>query len=315
MIYETVFGDEVYPWAKEQIHSFFARAEAAGVIEQSPLSSPLPSPTAESPSPVNTPTPKPETPTLPRRSSTGSGQDARRTGRIPVPELVTVPAGYFWMGSDKRIDKDARDNELPQHRLYLPGYRIGKYPVTNEEYAAYLSATGHSAPYEWETNRAKLDHPVIYVRWRDSMAYCRWLSEATGVSYRLPSEAEWEKSARGSDGRIYPWGNQPPDERRCNFNRNVGDTTPVGNYPAGVSPYGCYDMAGNVWEWTGSLYREYPYRSDDDREAEEGDGGRRVLRGGSWYHNSASVRAALRNWAGPDNRYYDVGFRLVAPGL
>jgi len=201
-LYETFVAEELVPWAKAQWQSIFAQAEAAGVIEQSPLSSPLPSPTGESPSPVETPTPKPETPTPPRRPSTGSGQDTRRTGRIPVPEMVTVPAGHFWMGSDKRIDKDARDDELPQHRLYLPGYRIGKYSVTNEEYAAFLAATGHRDPYNWNERQSKLDHPVTGVAWLDATAYCRWLSEARGRAYRLPSEAEWEKAARGSDGRI-----------------------------------------------------------------------------------------------------------------
>ncbi len=313
-LYETFVAEELVPWAKAQWQSIFAQAEAAGVIEQSPLSSPLPSPTAESPSPIETPIPKPETPTPPRRSSTGSGQETRRVGRIPVPETVTVPAGHFWMGSDKRIDKDAWDHELPQHRLYLPGYRIGKYPVTNEEYAAFLTATGHSVPHRWEENRTKLDHPVVYVTWLDATAYCRWLSETTGRDYRLPSEAEWEKAARGSDGRIYPWGNQPPDERRCNFDNNVDDTTPVGSYPAGVSPYGCFDMAGNVWEWTNSLYRGYPYRFDDGREESEHKGNEsRVLRGGAFYGNRKEARCASR-WYDPWFRHYYRGFRL-ATGL
>ena len=322
-LFETFVAEEVYPWAAEQWRGIFAQAEAAGVIEQSPLASPLPSPTGESPPPVETPTPKPETPTPPRRPSTefrqaqptSSGRDTRRTGRIPVPETVTVPAGHFWMGSDSRIDKDARDKELPQHRLYLPGYRIGKYPVTNEEYAAFLAATGHQQPRGWEGNRSKLDHPVTDVSWLDATAYCRWLSEATGQVYRLPSEAEWEKAARGSDGRIYPWGNQPPDERHCNFNGNVGSTTSVGIYPAGVSPYGCYDMAGNVWEWVNSRHEKYPYRSDDGRE-ESGrkEDERRVLRGGSFHYVRLFSRCAYRSGNNPDyrNRYF--GFRLFSPG-
>lgn len=313
-LYETFIADEVVPWTKEQWRAIFAKAEAAGVIEQSPLSSPLPSPTIESPSPIETSTFKPETPTPPRRPSTGSGQDTRRTGRIPVPELVTVPAGHFWMGSDKRIDKDARDNELPQHRLYLPGYRIGKYPVTNEEYAAFLAATGHGEPYGWEQNRSKLDRPVVGVTWLDATAYCRWLSEATGQTYRLPSEAEWEKAARGSDGRIYPWGNQPPDARRCNFNENVKDTTPVGSYPAGVSPYGCYDMAGNVWEWTSSRWGSefgYPYRGDGGRENLESEGPR-VLRGGSWWSKPEWVRCAYRLRSLPRDGDGIDGYRLAS---
>ncbi len=306
-LYETFVSNELVPWAAEQWRGIFAQAEAAGVIERSPLSSPLTSPTAESPSPVETPTPKPETPTPPRRTS--------RPGRILVPEMVTVPAGHFWMGSDKRIDKDADDDELPQHRLYLPGYRIGKYPVTNEEYAAFLAATGHRKPYRWEENQSRLDHPVVDVSWDAATAYCRWLSETTGQRYRLPSEAEWEKAARGTDGRIYPWGNQPPDERRCNFNNNVKDTTPVGSYPAGVSPYGCYDMAGNVWEWTSSLSWDYPYRADDGREVQVEDGnGLSVYRGGAYWVDRKLVRCAYRGWylAGDGND--DNGYRL-ATGL
>jgi len=310
VLLETVFGDEVYPWVKAQWRSFFAQAEAAGVIEQSPLTSPLtsplPSPTAESPPPVQTPTPKPETPTPPRR------------GRIPIPEMVTVGAGHFWMGSDKRVDRDAEDDELPQHRLYLSAYRIGKYPVMNEEYAAFAAATGHRVPYPWKGNQPpaeKLNHPVVNVSWDDAVAYCRWLSEATGQHYRLSSEAEWEKAARGTDGRIYPWGNPPPNERRCNFKRNVDGTTPVGSYPAGVSPYGCYDMAGNVWEWTQSLRRGYPYRSDDGREEQaESGSGVRVLRGGNYWNDSSGARCASRYRHRTGDGSYDGGFRL-ATGL
>ena len=145
------------------------------------------------------------------------------------------------------------------------------------------------------------------------MVYCRWLSEATGQRYRLPSEAEWEKAARGRDGRIYPSGNQPPDARRCNFNQNVKETTPVGSYPSGISPYGCYDMAGNVWEWTSSLYKDYPYRPDDGRAVEGGEG-RRVLRGGSFYNYRNFVRCASRYWNDPVDWSRLYGFRLLSPG-
>lgn len=301
-LYETFVSDELVPWAKEQWQGIFARAEAAGVIEESPL----PSPTAESPHPAATATPEPETPTPPRRT--------QRRGRILVPEMVPVGAGWFWMGSDKRIDRNAHDDELPQHRVYLSAYRIGKYPVTNEEYAAFLTATGHQQPYAWDDNRSKLDHPVVHVSWDDAVAYCRWLSEATGDTYRLPSEAQWEKAARGNDGRIYPWGNQPPDARRCNFNGNVGDTTTVGSYPAGVSPYGCYDMAGNVWEWVNDWYDSGYYADAPVRNPQgPASGTSRVLRGGSWNGNPSGVRAADRGRNVPDDRNNDVGFRLVAP--
>jgi formylglycine-generating enzyme required for sulfatase activity len=194
---------------------------------------------------------------------------------------------------------------------------MGKYPVTNEEYAAFVAATGHSAPGNWKSSQPtaeKLDHPVVSVSWDDAVAYCRWLSEATGRSFRLPSEAEWEKAARGTDGRIYPWGKQPPDKGRCNFGKNVSDTTPVGNYPAGVSPYGCYDMAGNVREWTSSLYGGYPYRADDGREVETDDSRSRVVRGGAYWNDATWVRCAYRDGYNPRFVYYYDGFRL-ATGL
>ena len=185
-------------------------------------------------------------------------------------ELVRVPAGEFLMGSDPKVYKDASADEKPQHRLYLPEFYIGKYPVTNEQYAAFVKATRQTAPQYWKNGQipaGKEGHPVVNVSWRDAIAFCQWLSQASSKAIRLPTEAEWEKAARGDNGRIYPWGNDPPTEKLCNFSRNVGDMTPVGQYPAGASPCGALDMAGNVWEWTGSLWGQnfsepefgYPY--------------------------------------------------------
>jgi formylglycine-generating enzyme required for sulfatase activity len=152
------------------------------------------------------------------------------------------------------------------------------------------------------------------------MAYCRWLTETTGRAYRLPSDAEWEKAARGTEGRIYPWGDEPADESRCNFDRNVGDTTPVGMYsPQGDSPYDCVDMAGNVWEWTLSLWGKrlagldfkYPYNPEDGREdLDAGDDVLRVVRGGSWRHDRDYARCAFRLRDYPSYRWHSGGFRL-----
>jgi formylglycine-generating enzyme required for sulfatase activity len=157
---------------------------------------------------------------------------------------------------------------------------------------------------------------VVRVTWHDAMAYCQWLAEAAGKAYRLPSEAEWEKAARGRDGRIWPWGNEW-DEKRCNSEQGgVGDTTPVGQYsPGGDCPYSCVDMAGNVWEWTPSLLKGYPYDPEDGREdAEAGDS--RVVRGGAFSNLQGFARCASRNWCDPDYRHWLVGFRVVvAPGL
>jgi formylglycine-generating enzyme required for sulfatase activity len=205
--------------------------------------------------------------------------------RLPFEsEMVLIPAGEFLMGSDPSVDKNAQDEEQPQHTLYLPDYYLAKTPVTNAQYAAFVHARGHEQPKHWKGGkppRGKEDHPVVYVTWGDAVAYCNWLAEVTGKPYRLPSEAEWEKGARGTDGRIYPWGNQW-DAKRCNTMKSgKRDTTPVGAYPQGASPYGLLDMAGNVWEWTRSVYKKYPYDPDDGREDLEAES-YRVLRGGSW---------------------------------
>jgi formylglycine-generating enzyme required for sulfatase activity len=260
------------------------------------------------PSPQPTPRPAAPTPELaPRRTSTP-------TPRLDL-DMVTIPAGEFLMGSDKRRDSMARDAETPQHRVYLPEYRIARIPVTNRQYKLFVDATGYETPAHWNNGRipdGKENHPVVNVSWRDAQAFCRW----AGV--RLPSEAEWEKAARGTDGRIWPWGNKPPNDKLCNFNNNVGRTTPVGAYPAGASPDGCLDMAGNVWEWTSSKWGmdwdkpefDYPYDPDDGREDAEGDA-RRVLRGGAFFGYEVSVRCAFRLWDLPDFRGSNFGFRVV----
>jgi formylglycine-generating enzyme required for sulfatase activity len=229
-------------------------------------------------------------------------------------ELVRVPAGEFLMGSDPAKDEDAIDWEQPQHTIELPEFAIGKYPITNAQYAAFVRATGHRAPKHWEKGgvpSGEEDHPVFFVSWEDAIAFCEWLSQETGKGFVLPSEAEWEKAARGTDGRIYPWGDESPTADLCNFDKNIGGTTSVGNYsPAGDSPYDCADMAGNVWEWTRSLYKDYPYDSGDGRENLESDG-RRVVRGGAFSYTEDGVRCAFRNYRHPHNRSYNLGFRVV----
>ena len=230
-------------------------------------------------------------------------------------ELVRVPAGEFLMGSDPKVDPQAFADEQPQHRLSLPEFYIGKYPVTNPQYAGFVVATHHKAPSHWQKGAYlafTAEHPVAGVVWDDAVAFCRWLSEATGRPFRLPSEAEWEKAARGSDGRIYPWGDQAPTEKRCNIGKSVGDTTPVGNYPDGASPCGALDMAGNVWEWTGSIYKPYPYTPADSRDP-LGSRGARVLRGGACYNIARDVRCACRYGNYPHGHGLELGFRVVAP--
>ncbi|MBX3001216.1 MAG: formylglycine-generating enzyme family protein [Caldilineaceae bacterium] len=337
---ETIFSNEIWPWAKTQWQTLFAEAEASGLIETSPLPTSI---TAPPPQPVEPPTPV-ETPRPPRREQGRS--------RTSFPELVPVPAGWFWMGSDKRQDKNAYDDKLPQHRLHLPAYRIGRTPVTVTQFEAFVKATGYQTTAEkegsawvwtggsqWETIQGanwrhprgpdsdvsgKEQHPVTCISWYDARAYCDWLSRELGQAMRLPTEAEWEKAARGTDGRLYPWRNEAPDESRCNFNMNVKDTTPVGKYPRGASPYGCLDMAGNVLEWTQSLWGKdvqkpdfgYPYNPNDGREdIDAPDSVRRVLRGGSFRSDRLVVRCACRIRGLPGIRFNLYGFRVVSPGL
>jgi formylglycine-generating enzyme required for sulfatase activity len=231
-------------------------------------------------------------------------------------ELMRIPAGPFLMGSDPARDEQASDDEQPQHTLELPEFYIGKYPITNAQYATFVQATGHRQPNHWKAGRipaGKEAHPVVHVGWKDALAFCDWLKRETGREFTLPSEAEWEKAARGADGRIYPWGDDPPTPELCNFGENVGDTTPVGKYsPHGDSPYKCIDMIGNVWEWTRSIYTDYRYDPNDGREdlSVRGD---HVLRGGSWGSSRPIARCASRCWLIPNfidwNASY--GFRVV----
>jgi serine/threonine-protein kinase len=251
--------------------------------------------------------------------SNGREKDATPSPTKPFePEMLLIPAGEFLMGSDLRKDMNADDNEQPQHELYLPGYYIARTPVTNAQYLAFVQDAGWRPPDHWKKRKppkGKETHPVDHVSWSDAIAYCKWLSEATGKPFRLPTEAEWEKAARGTDGGIYPWGNQWDAERCNNDESGIDDMTPVGKYsPEGDSPYGCADMAGNVREWTSSLYKPYPYDVADGRE-DLGAEGVCVLRGGEFDNGSRGVRCAARYWNPPDLSSWGLGFRVVvSPG-
>jgi formylglycine-generating enzyme required for sulfatase activity len=242
------------------------------------------------------------------------------------PEMNLIPAGEFLMGSDPQQDGEALDDEEPQHRLYLPDYYLAETPVTNAQYRAFVAATGRKAPFGWTDRtppRGEEDHPVVYVSCYNAKAYCWWLSKVTGRRYDLPSEAEWEKGARGTDSRIYPWGD-PWDETRCNSGERglpwINGTTSVHTYPQGASPYGLLDMAGNVLEWTRSLWgtnaerpdHRYPYRATDGREnLPTSRAILCVLRGGGFMHIRWDLRCAhrLRNF--PLFRPGYVGFRVL----
>jgi formylglycine-generating enzyme required for sulfatase activity len=238
-----------------------------------------------------------------------------------LPPLCPVPAGVFTMGSDKTRDKEASDDETPQYLVDVDAFAIGQHPVTVAEYACAVRAKAVCEPPQneafgtkygpdWKTQQAHLDHPVVNVSWNDAVAYCAWLTKTTGQRWRLPSEAKWEKAARGADGRIYPWGDTF-DKARCNTDASgIGTPMPVGRYPNGASPYQVQDMAGNVWEWTSSLYQPYPYRKNDGRENLDSTESR-VLRGGSWNNNARNTRPACRIRVHPVDLVNYWGFRLA----
>jgi len=340
--------------------------------------------------------------------------------QVLLPPLVHIPAGTFHIGSSRlhvlrwmlRGFTVAMD-ELPRHKVNLPTYYIGRFPVTNAEYAGFLEAGGYRETRYWPdpiaqawlqgeevesgamkqamqvwqavrenpvllrraglTSRqvtaweqlAQMDEdearqkiseayvdrprdrpaywedeqysnpaqPVVGVNWYEAQAYCRWLTDIVQMTdcdlqvwrdgeaemhhfqpgsllARLPTEAEWERAARGERGRIYPWGNRW-DAARCNtWEGHVLRPTPAGVYPHGLTPEGAHDMAGNVWEWTASLYRPYPYDPDDGRNDPESEDAR-VVRGGSWNFNEGYARCAIRNGGAPDDFDYDFGYRVV----
>ncbi len=242
---------------------------------------------------------------------------------VITPPLCPIPAGDFRMGGDKNHDPDAFSTESPVHRVHTSAYSIAKFPVTVGEFAGFVDAGGTKPETRksvtWKDQLQHLDHPVVCVRWIDAVEYISWLQEQTGQAWRLPTEAEWEKAARWDansgegESRIYPWGNKF-DNKRCNTNASrIGKTTPIDQYPQGVSPYGLWDTAGNVWEWTSSLFRPYPYDPNDGRE-DSASRKHRVLRGGAWLLDPIVARASSRNKENPvlfAGYFYDVGFRLV----
>ncbi|MCA2001981.1 MAG: SUMF1/EgtB/PvdO family nonheme iron enzyme [Chloroflexi bacterium] len=280
--------------------------------------SPLPTPTRETLPP---PTEIPATPTsLPTATASPTLEPSLPTPTsIPLEikdsknvPMRLIPAGEFVMGSDDAGDIASR----PAQEIYLDAFYIDKFEVTNEMYDACAYAVKCRRPLQlgsptrvtYFANPVYAKFPVLYVDWKMANAYCKWRGG------RLPTEAEWEKAARGNDSRIYPWGNQEPDCSLANKSGCVGDTTPVDQHEAGQSAYGVFGMAGNVWEWTSSLFKPYPYKADDGREDPDASGPR-VARGGSWhtFGNSGNVRVDTRLQLDPGYFGGYVGLRCVIP--
>ncbi|MCP4688072.1 MAG: formylglycine-generating enzyme family protein, partial [Desulfobacterales bacterium] len=230
--------------------------------------------------------------------------------------FVEIPEGEFQMGSDKKQDRYADDDEAPRHAVKLSKYHMGRYPVTVGQYSVFAEETGRRLDDEWKRWNRVDNHPVVMVTWHDASAYCEWLTgkfQDRGWEIRLPTEAEWEKAARGTDGRIYPWGNEADPDKGNYDDTDINTTSAVGCFPGGAGPYGILDMSGNVLEWVEDDRHDNYYGAPDDGSAwvDEPRGSGRVLRGGSWIYFAGRCRAAYRYGGGPGVRGQFVGFRLV----
>jgi formylglycine-generating enzyme required for sulfatase activity len=248
--------------------------------------------------------------------------DPRPDVACEVPFMIEIPAGEFIMGDE---------SDGPQHTRYLPAYRIGKYPVTNAQYRRFVEDGGYTEkwrtcwtaagwqwrsqgdvkePLFWNDPQWNLDnHPVVGVSWYEAVAYCNWLTATTGQSYRLPSEAEWEKAARGTDARKWPWGDNFMQGEANTWDSEIRQTSTVGLFPRGHSPCDLQDCAGNVWEWCATKWQNsyQDYADDNDLNGDDV----RCLRGGSWGSAQSLARVACRNRFTPDGRNVLQGFRCV----
>ncbi len=221
-------------------------------------------------------------------------------------EVVYIPEGNFTIGADI-----ANSDSNPKHSVFLDGFWIGKYEVSFEQYDLFCTETKREKPDDKGWGRGRL--PVINISWFDASEFSRWLSQNTGLTFRLPTEAEWEKAARGTDEIVFPWGNTTTGEDKLNFNKSskLKKTVPIGSFPAGVSPYGLFDMAGNVAEWVNDWYYETYYSKSPGKNPQGPPAGsKRVVRGGGWNSDGYDCTTYARDSRSPKSKSKDVGFRI-----
>jgi len=309
-------------------------AEEAGAVSPTTAVEPSSTPTVEIVPPTATATTAPPTPTATSEPPTPTVEPTPANLRVAESdgmEQILIPAGEFTLGT---FEKDAQLDlnngvsypEVPPHTVNLEAFWIDKFEVTNRQWALCVAAgvcqdniVSSYTRGSYYGNPEFDNYPVIYVDWWMASDYCAWAGR------RLPTEAEWEKAARGTDERKYPWGDDTNFSDKANFcdvdcprpfanakfNDGYPDTAPVGSFPAGASPYGVMDMSGNVWEWTSSLMVPYPYDASDGRENQE-TYDKRIWRGGTWTNGTWYLRATVRYRSVQKFRYYNLGFRCAA---
>ncbi len=289
-------------------------ATATPIILATPTPKPAPATPTPKPSPSPMPTPEPveEATKATTDGATTEEATAEPTPEptpVPMPvldvEMVMVPAGPFTMGTDSGDAEDA-----PARSVDLPAFEIDKFEVTNDDFGMFVDATGYQTDAEGSGGQSwrkyaegKGNHPVVKTTWNDAVAFCEWAGK------RLPTEEEWEKAARGDDGRAYPWGNDFDASNANVKDTGLRNTTASGSFPGGASPYGAEDMGGNVWEWTATWFKAYPGGADTNPYYGERF---RVTRGGAWFEEAPQVTVFNRNAADPEiTANDDLGFRCV----
>lgn len=245
-----------------------------------------------------------------------------------APELANghvflfIPAGTAYVGSDD-TDPDASEREKPGRQIFVSEFWISKHPTTIEQYAAFLRASGKPYPSRWGVTdhrwalppefAERANHPVNYIAWEDAIDYCTWLADICGANIVLPTEAEWEKAARGGDARIWPWGDEF-ESRRCNSSESgIDGFTTIHDYESGASPYGCCHMAGTIWEWCEDYYDPFWWNAAPDVDpVNVKPAPRRTVKGGSAFCSREIVRCACRDWTNSINQGgSDDGFRVA----